>query len=113
MASLSFLQLPGFAADCRRLAVGLEAMRQIELLILTNGPEHGAVVSGTGGVRKFRAPREGSGKSGGVRVFYIMVRFDLVLFIMMFAKNEKQNISAAKRIALKAVAERARKFPWR
>lgn len=37
---------------------------------LAADPAVGAVVSGTGGVRKVRWTRSGSGKRGGVRVIY-------------------------------------------
>jgi len=37
---------------------------------LSTNPDAGAVVRGSGGVRKVRWRRQGTGKSGGVRVLY-------------------------------------------
>ena len=34
-------------------------------------PEAGAVIRGSGGIRKVRWAREGAGKSGGVRIVYL------------------------------------------
>jgi len=38
--------------------------------MLARNPECGAVIPGTGGVRKVRIALEGRGKSGGARVIY-------------------------------------------
>ncbi len=56
-------------------------------------PEEGAVIRGSGGVRKIRWSRSGSGKSGGVRVIYL-VRTEQgeVYLLTMFAKSEKESI---------------------
>lgn len=56
-------------------------------------PEEGVVIRGSGGVRKIRWSRPGSGKSGGVRVIYL-VRTEQgeVYLLTLFAKSEKENI---------------------
>lgn len=40
---------------------------------MMQNPEAGAIVRGSGGVRKLRWRREGSGKRGGLRVIYLCV----------------------------------------
>ena len=57
-------------------------------------PEAGAVIRGSGGVRKVRWAREGTGKSGGVRVVYL-IRNEAgeVYLLTMYAKSESDNIS--------------------
>jgi hypothetical protein len=59
-------------------------------------PDQGVVIRGSGGVRKIRWSRPGSGKSGGVRVVYV-VRTELeeVFLLTIFAKSEKENIPLA------------------
>lgn len=59
-------------------------------------PEDGVVIRGSGGVRKVRWSRPGTGKSGGVRVVYLLrtVTQDIYL-ITLFAKAEKENIPLA------------------
>jgi mRNA-degrading endonuclease RelE of RelBE toxin-antitoxin system len=60
---------------------------------IASNPEEGVVIRGSGGVRKIRWSRPGSGKSGGVRVVYL-VRAEQgeVYLLTMFAKSEKENI---------------------
>ena len=59
-------------------------------------PEAGAVIRGSGGVRKVRWSREGAGKSSGVRVVYL-TRNELgeIYLLTLYAKSEKSTISAA------------------
>ncbi len=68
-------------------------------------PERHPLVAGTGGFRKARWRRPGSGKSGGVRViYYFMVRPDLVFLADLYAKNEKENLTHAESNQLKKIA---------
>ena len=57
-------------------------------------PEAGAVIRGSGGVRKVRWAREGTGKSGGVRIIYL-ARNEAgeVYLLTLYAKSESENIS--------------------
>ena len=57
-------------------------------------PEAGAVIRGSGGVRKVRWPREGTGKSGGVRIIYL-TRNEAgeVYLLTLYAKSDSENIS--------------------
>ena len=53
-------------------------------------PAAGAIVRGSGGVRKLRWAREGTGKRGGLRVIYC-VRADLSEFWMLTLGDAFQN----------------------
>lgn len=59
-------------------------------------PEAGAVIRGSGGVRKVRWARDGAGKSSGVRVVYL-TRNELgeVYLLTLYAKSETSTLSAA------------------
>ena len=57
------------------------------------------------GLYKLRIPRSGQGKSGGFRTLIIYRKDDLALFMFGFAKNEKDNISAADLTDLKKQAK--------
>jgi RelE toxin of RelE / RelB toxin-antitoxin system len=61
---------------------------------LALNPEAGAVIRGSGGVRKVRWARDGTGKSGGVRVIYL-TRNDAgeIYLLTLYAKSESENIS--------------------
>ena len=63
---------------------------------IASNPEAGAVIRGSGGVRKVHWSREGAGKSSGVRVAYL-TRNELgeIYLLTLYAKSEKSTISAA------------------
>ncbi|MDR2695068.1 MAG: type II toxin-antitoxin system RelE/ParE family toxin [Deltaproteobacteria bacterium] len=82
-----------------------EEERQELVAFLAHNPNSGNVLQRTGGVRKLRFARQGSGKSGGYRVIYFFHSPDIPLFALnIFAKNEKTNINPAERNALKALS---------
>jgi hypothetical protein len=61
---------------------------------IARDPEAGSVIRGSGGVRKVRWAREGTGKSGGVRVVYL-TRNEAgdVYLLTLYAKSKSENIS--------------------
>ena len=62
---------------------------------LANDPEAGEIISGSGGCRKVRWARIGSGKRGGVRVIYTphLARGAIVL-LTIYSKVAKDSIPA-------------------
>ena len=59
-------------------------------------PEAGDVIRGSGGVRKIRWSRPGTGKSGGVRVVYLLRSAQGEVYLLtLFAKSVKENIPLA------------------
>ncbi len=58
-------------------------------------PETGAVVPGSGGVRKLRWGLSGRGKRGGLRVIYYLRRKqDHIWMRTLYGKNAQENIPA-------------------
>lgn len=104
----TFIRLAGFESDCRRLGLDEEAVRQMELEIVRK-PEAGAIVAGTGGLRKLRFALAGSGrgKSGSYRVGYVLLRVrGTVVMVAIFAKKDKANFSASERNVIRQQIER-------
>jgi len=78
--------------------------------MIASDPESGAVMRGTGGIRKVRFRLGGRGKSGGVRLIYYFHNLTMPVFLLtVFAKNEKANLSAEERATLKVLAQRLTK----
>ena len=58
-------------------------------------PEAGALIPGSGGLRKLRWRGKGRGKSGGYRViYYWRSRQGEIWMLAIYAKNEEQTIPA-------------------
>ena len=56
-------------------------------------PEDGNVVRGSGGVRKLRWSRPGTGKSSGVRVcYYVLDEFDQIWMLVIYPKSVADSI---------------------
>ncbi len=84
-----------------------EQEREDLVAYLSANPNAGALMEGTGGIRKLRWARAGSGKSGGIRVIYYFHDESMPLYLLAaFGKNEKANLSKEERNLLaKAVKE--------
>jgi hypothetical protein len=60
---------------------------------IASTPEVGVLIRGSGGIRKVRWSRPGTGKSSGVRVIYLLrTEAEEVYLLTMFAKAEMENI---------------------
>ena len=60
-------------------------------------PSAGDVAPNSGGIRKVRWRRAGSGKSGGVRVIYFTrTAAEEVVLLTLYAKSKTDNITGAK-----------------
>jgi hypothetical protein len=66
-----------------------EEYRRLQMT-LSLQPDMGAVIQGSGGLRKTRWSVGGCGKRGGVRViYYWAIVQEKILMLYMYAKNEK------------------------
>ena len=62
---------------------------------LAGNPEAGALIPGSGGVRKLRWALPGRGKRSGLRViYYVRTRQGVIWMLTLYAKNEAANIPA-------------------
>jgi hypothetical protein len=83
----------------------LSAVERAEIVTyLAARPKAGALMQGTGGVRKLRWARGGRGKSGGVRLIYYYHSDAMPLYLLtVFGKNEKANLSKSGRNELSSL----------
>ncbi len=102
----TFIELPIFtryAADYFS-----EADMTALQVALTSNPAIGAVVPGTGGVRKLRWSRTGMGKRGGVRVLYYVQDIKGQIWLLtVYAKSARENIAASTLNTLREIADHA------
>lgn len=58
-------------------------------------PESGALIRGTGGVRKLRWASRGRGKRGGIRViYYLKLQNEQIWLLTLYGKESKDTIPA-------------------
>ena len=92
----------------KRAAKVLRADERNEMeLYVAENPEIHPLVAGTGGVRKARWGRLGKGKRGGVRVIYFYrSTADVIYFLDIYAKTEKDDLTPADKHLLKQLVNR-------
>ncbi|MDF0666570.1 MAG: hypothetical protein P0119_10940 [Nitrospira sp.] len=60
---------------------------------LMQHPEVGEIVPGSGGVRKVRWSRPGTGKQGGLRIIYVVrYRPNEFWMLTLYAKSKRENV---------------------
>lgn len=76
-------------------------------LLLLDRPDAGPVIPGSGGLRKVRWALQGRGKRGGVRVIYYWAKkSERILMLLIYAKNERDDLSPAQVKVLRQVVEK-------
>ncbi|HVY33536.1 MAG TPA: type II toxin-antitoxin system RelE/ParE family toxin [Caulobacteraceae bacterium] len=88
-----------------------EGMTEAELAalvqLLAQNPETGALIVGSGGCRKVRLAKTGSGKSGGYRVVTFFARRAMPVYVLaVLAKGSRANFSADEVNAMARATER-------
>ena len=87
-----------------------EAERNSFIVFIARNPDAGDLIPETGGVRKIRWGRQGSGKRGGVRVIYFYHNARFPLFLMtVYAKAMQEDLSPDARKALAEFAARLKR----
>ena len=99
------------SAFSRRADDLLSRVERDELVdTLARDPLAGDVIPGLGGVRKLRFAARGRGKSGGFRVIYYVLDDNLpILALLLYGKNEQDDLSALQRQAVVSVVEKLRR----
>lgn len=70
--------------------------------LVSAGPETGALIPGTGGLRKLRVAASGRGKRGGARVIYFVAPKDRPVYLLLiYAKNESDDLTSQQTAVLK------------
>jgi hypothetical protein len=89
---VSVTELAGYKRRADELLTEAEQDAVVDLIAYE--PTRGDLIAGTGGLRKLRIGRGGSGKRGGARVIYYFYNEEIpVLLMAIYAKNEKADLS--------------------
>lgn len=82
-----------------------EDYRKLQVALILH-PELGAIIPGSGGLRKTRWGIQGRGKRSGVRViYYWMIMQDKILMLFMYAKNDQEDLTQEQLKVLRKIVE--------
>jgi len=99
-----FIETPVFTRQILAL-VDDETYRKLQE-DLTLHPDAGAVIAGTGGVRKIRISANGHGKRGGARViYYHFTSASRIAFLLAYDKAAQGDLTADQKRTLRQVIE--------
>lgn len=97
----TFIQTKEFTRNWDELGFNDDDLRRLELQIMSD-PQIGAVMRGTGKLRKMRFALGNSGKSGGTRVCYVdFLSLETIYLITVYPKSAKENLTSAERNDIK------------
>jgi mRNA-degrading endonuclease RelE of RelBE toxin-antitoxin system len=89
---MRFIETPIFTKAVRS-ALSDEEYRTLQTALMLR-PEQGALIRGTGGLRKIRWGGKGHGKSGGYRlVYYWDKRTDAFYMLYIYPKNLQEDLT--------------------
>ncbi|HKW82353.1 MAG TPA: transcriptional regulator, partial [Burkholderiaceae bacterium] len=75
--------------------VWADAERQEFISFIAANPEAGDIIRGSGGCRKVRWSRSGTGKRGGARVIYFLGADGAVWLLIVYSKAKFDNLPAS------------------
>ncbi|MBM9538769.1 type II toxin-antitoxin system RelE/ParE family toxin [Desulfobulbus alkaliphilus] len=79
--------------------------RMLQSFLMLN-PEAGAIIKGSGGLRKVRWNLPGEGKRSALRVIYYFVQPETIYMVFLYKKNQQEDLTPEQiRILKKTVEE--------
>lgn len=101
--AIEFIETSIFTRQIKEIATDdeLKALQQ-ELIAK---PDAGALIVGTGGLRKIRMATAGKGKSGGSRVIYFIATEEVIYLVLAYPKSVKDSLTSAEKTVFKALTK--------
>jgi hypothetical protein len=100
---ITVAELPLFQRLARDVWDDVE--REAFVDFIARNPEAGDVIPETGGVRKVRWGRQGSGKRGGARVIYFYHDRQMPLFLLLaYAKAQREDMTPDQKKLVRTLA---------
>lgn len=103
----TFVYVKNFDQQWKQYGLGAAEQRELELQLLMD-PGQGAVITGTGGLRKMRfSPEsENQGKSGSYRIIYLDIQTaSHTVLLLIYAKNQQATLKSDQKKILKQLVD--------
>jgi hypothetical protein len=101
---MRFVETPIFTEQITA-AIDDLSYRRLQVALLLR-PEQGALIQGSGGLRKLRWAGSGRGKRGGVRVIYFWHPEEEIFYMLyVYPKNEQSDLTPAQIRILRRLVE--------
>jgi mRNA-degrading endonuclease RelE of RelBE toxin-antitoxin system len=101
---MRFVGTPVFTSSLRGL-LSAEEYRQLQIALVLR-PEQGALIRGSGGLRKLRWGAAGRGKRGGVRLIYYWEPSEELLYMLyVYPKTVQDDLTPAQVRTLRRLVE--------
>ncbi len=89
---MRFIETPVFTKELRSL-IPDDDYRSVQI-VLALRPEQGALIKGTGGLRKIRWGGKGRGKRGGLRfIYYWDKASETIYMLFVYQKNRQDDLT--------------------
>jgi len=101
---MEFIETPDFIKLAKHL-LGAEGVRLLQTALLLH-PSAGALIPGTGGLRKLRWASSSKGKRGGLRIIYYWITDDhKIVLLYVYKKSDLEDLSTYELKRLKLLIE--------
>ena len=101
---MTFLETSVFTRQITEL-IEDDSYAELQQLLIID-PEAGALIRGSGGLRKIRWNLKGKGKSGGIRIIYYLVDSEEIFMLFAHKKSKQEVLSDEQMRTLRRLVEK-------
>lgn len=101
--AIEFVETSIFTRQIKELATDDE-LKDLQAELIAQ-PDKGDIIKGTGGLRKVRMAVGNKGKSGSIRVLYILALADKIYLVLAYPKAVKDSLTAEEKAKLKLIVQ--------
>ncbi|MCU8036440.1 type II toxin-antitoxin system RelE/ParE family toxin [Shewanella sp. SM102] len=100
---MEFVETSIFTRQIKELATDDE-LKDLQAELIAQ-PDKGDMIKGTGGLRKVRMAVGNKGKSGSIRVLYVLALADKIYLVLAYPKAVKDSLTAEEKAKLKLIVQ--------
>lgn len=101
--AIEFVETSIFTKQIKELATDDE-LKDLQAELIAQ-PEKGDIIRGTGGLRKVRMAVGNKGKSGSLRVLYVLAHSNKIFLVLAYAKSVKDSLTKDEKSRLKELVQ--------